>query len=86
MRIKAMGYKQNAYQACMYVKHGSNGEVSIVCCYIDDLLCSFSTTKQGADEFMAELRKEFDIGTYEEAKWFIGLALEQEKWNNNSKL
>ena len=69
-----MGFKQSTYQACLYYKYEADGRIILIGQYIDDLAICATEEKQ-TDDLIKELKKEYDIGTYTDLTWFLGLAI-----------
>lgn len=74
-----MGYKQNAYDHCLYTRSDKSGLVGMIGLWVDD---STVATRKGSNEMtriLAELRKHFEVTSEGDLKWFLGIKVERNR-------
>ena len=69
-----MGFKHSNNEPTLYTKTNLQGEILIVCIYVDDLLY---TGNLHLEEFRLDMEKEFEMTNLGHVKQFLGLKIEQ---------
>lgn len=68
------GFKHSNNEPTLYTKKNLQGEILIVCIYVDDLLY---TGNLHLEEFRLDMEREFEMTNLGHMKYFLGLEIEQ---------
>lgn len=74
-----MGYAQNPFDHCLYVRMDAQGIVGMIGLWVDDAVVATRKGSGELDRIERELRKEFTITSGGELEWFVGLKIVRDR-------
>ncbi|KAK2398342.1 putative mitochondrial protein [Trifolium repens] len=73
-----IGFKKCAVEFGVYVQNSKDGEIIIICLYVDDLLITGSKTAE-IDKVKDKLKREFEMSDLGELSFFLGMEFVKRK-------
>ncbi|KAD3337683.1 hypothetical protein E3N88_33203 [Mikania micrantha] len=72
------GFLRSHSEPTLYVKNSADQEIMYVCLYVDDIVCTSSSTRL-IQQFKTSMKSEFDMSDIGLLRYFLGLEVYQKK-------
>lgn len=70
------GFGKSSYEHALYIKKNENGDMMIVCLYVDEMIITGNNPKM-FDDFKKTMTKEFEMTNIRHMSYFLGVKVNQ---------
>ena len=70
------GFQRSSFEHILYIKSNSNGDVIIVCLYVDNLIL-IENYQQMFEDFRKVIKQQFEMTNLELMSHFLGIEVQQ---------
>lgn len=75
--FQKQGFQRSANEYILYTKVGDQGEILLVCVYVDDLIC-MGSSQLFVENFRKDMKKTFEMNDLGLMSYFLGLEIKQD--------
>ena len=70
---------KESFEHTLYIKSNSNGDVTIICLYVDDLIFA-GNCQQMFEDFKEVMKQQFEMTNLGLMSYFLGIEVQQENY------